>query len=1007
MPAIPSFCRQTGLLLLTLWVAASAAAAPPELDGLAKEIAAFTASPAPAGPTSRELLGRLSLFEQQARSEPAGAARQAELDRLEALHRELGRAGFAAVRSAGNSEGLAADGTIAGVVTYQGAPIEGTRVRAFTTGGLYLTDTFSGADGRYSLTLPPGTYLIHADPPVERDLAPQLYLGVVCRFYFNCPFQNGTPQVLPSGGNLVVNFQLAKLGGIEGQLRARESAAPLAEGEVFIYDSAGIFEGNTFVGADGRYAIGGLLPGDYYVVAASYGDRVGMIYRDVACYQPRYTLTLFCPRELGAKVRVAVDQVTSGIDFDLYRGATIEGRILDAASGLPPTGSGLVVARRPDYVIVAQGQLQFQDGTYKVEGLLGGRYYLQAEGGGYTSQFYRGNDCIDGPHCLAGALAIDVETGGTYSGIDFQLNRLGTLSGRIFDETGSGLDGARVSVQDRRSTTIFRETTTDITGFYSFSELPAVEVAIKAEHSSYVPEYYDNVDARLGVAAATPVKVPAGSLISGIDLRLAKRGSLVGRVVAAESGAAVSCTYFLIPVDANPDEQPQDSCQEGGRFEATNLLPGRYYLQARDYNRADYLYGKGSCNHSLTSFLCDLSQGTPIEVRAGETTGPIVIPLELSASLGLSFDFVSSGNSPEPDGRFRLFEEGGQEVLQYRVEYPQSPFLRNLAPGTYRAVFEGGPDWQSFAFDGVACGRWYCDPWRGAAIPLAAGESRGGIHFRLEPLPPYAGCTPSDTALCLNQGRYEVKATWRDFGGASGAGRAQALTADTGYFYFFSPDNLEVMVKALNGCEARLGHHFWVYGAGLTNVQVELRVRDTLTGEIKLYSNALGQTFQPILDSGAFATCDAVEPAGLAAEEAKLAAAAAEPGLGAPLEAASGATTAYCDGVLSPALCLAGRFRVLLDYRTIYGYFSSAFPVPITSDTGAFYFFDSNNLEVVVKMLDACSSQLPGFWVFASGLTDIEVQIQIEDLATGRKKTYQRGPGPFSPILDLGSFPSS
>ena len=51
--------------------------------------------------------------------------------------------------------------------------------------------------------------------------------------------------------------------------------------------------------------------------------------------------------------------------------------------------------------------------------------------------------------------------------------------------------------------------------------------------------------------------------------------------------------------------------------------------------------------------------------------------------------------------------------------------------------------------------------------------------------------------------------------------------------------------------------NFWVFASGLTDVQVNLEVVDTWTGEIWERDTALGEPFPPALDTGAFDTCAA------------------------------------------------------------------------------------------------------------------------------------------------------
>ncbi|MEE8522333.1 MAG: hypothetical protein V3T72_00245, partial [Thermoanaerobaculia bacterium] len=76
---------------------------------------------------------------------------------------------------------------------------------------------------------------------------------------------------------------------------------------------------------------------------------------------------------------------------------------------------------------------------------------------------------------------------------------------------------------------------------------------------------------------------------------------------------------------------------------------------------------------------------------------------------------------------------------------------------------------------------------------------------------------------------------------------------DSGLFWFFDPDNWEMMIKVLDGCG--FNDHFWVFASATTNVEYTLRVTDTQTGVMKEYFNPLGNAAPAITDTGAFATC--------------------------------------------------------------------------------------------------------------------------------------------------------
>ncbi len=114
-------------------------------------------------------------------------------------------------------------------------------------------------------------------------------------------------------------------------------------------------------------------------------------------------------------------------------------------------------------------------------------------------------------------------------------------------------------------------------------------------------------------------------------------------------------------------------------------------------------------------------------------------------------------------------------------------------------------------------------------------------------------CIPSDTALCLNHGRFKVEATFQASGQAPGVAKVVKLTDETGYLWFFSSVNVEAVIKVIDACS--FNQRFWVYAGGLTDVQVDLTVTDTQTNTVKTFHNPQGAKFQPIQDSSAFATC--------------------------------------------------------------------------------------------------------------------------------------------------------
>jgi ELWxxDGT repeat protein len=104
-------------------------------------------------------------------------------------------------------------------------------------------------------------------------------------------------------------------------------------------------------------------------------------------------------------------------------------------------------------------------------------------------------------------------------------------------------------------------------------------------------------------------------------------------------------------------------------------------------------------------------------------------------------------------------------------------------------------------------------------------------------------------------------------------------------------------------------------------------------------------------------------------------------------------------------LCLGDRFRITVDWRDFRNRVGAGHAVPLTADTGAFWFFGPGNLEVVVKVLDACASPWKSHWVFAAGLTNVEATMRVEDLEGNESRQYRNTLGTkFQPIQDTKAF---
>lgn len=120
----------------------------------------------------------------------------------------------------------------------------------------------------------------------------------------------------------------------------------------------------------------------------------------------------------------------------------------------------------------------------------------------------------------------------------------------------------------------------------------------------------------------------------------------------------------------------------------------------------------------------------------------------------------------------------------------------------------------------------------------------------------------------------------------------------------------------------------------------------------------------------------------------------------------AGSTAPSCGGDLETTLCLQDeRFALTVEWSDPRsGDAGAGHPVDLTGDTGAFWFFDPNNLEMMVKVIDG--RPVNGhFWLFYGSLTDVELTLTVTDRDTGIERTFTKPPFVFASEGDTTAFP--
>ena len=273
-------------------------------------------------------------------------------------------------------------------------------------------------------------------------------------------------------------------------------------------------------------------------------------------------------------------------------------------------------------------------------------------------------------------------------------------------------------------------------------------------------------------------------------------------------------------------------------------------------------------------------------------------------------------------------------------------------------------------------------------------------------------CRDGSEYLCLRDGRFEVRAHWSkpddDAEYGSGVAVPVEVSDESGLFWFFDPQNIELVVKVLDG--RTINGSYWVFFGALSDVEYWLTVTDSDTGDRQTYHNppkeVCGQK-----DLMAFGD-PATSLTRLSSGDRGV------PGFdllrmnAVPLDVTGIGRSSHGGGRCEMGenrLCLLDdRFSVEVGFVDPNGDTGleepgQVIPSLTTDQTGFFWFFISSNIELAVKMLDGRA--LNGkFWLLYGGLSDVEYTISVTDTVTGGVRTYRNEPGNICGRIDTESF---
>ena len=305
---------------------------------------------------------------------------------------------------------------------------------------------------------------------------------------------------------------------------------------------------------------------------------------------------------------------------------------------------------------------------------------------------------------------------------------------------------------------------------------------------------------------------------------------------------------------------------------------------------------------------------------------------------------------------------------------------------------------------------------------LRSGRAGGGFEYSQQVSATTGAfgdaCRTGEEFLCLRESRFEVQVHWKNNERVGNYGIGRSVPVDvsdeSGLFWFFNPDNIELVVKVLDG--RAIDDHHWVFYGALSDVEYWITVQDVVAGVRRTYHNMQGRICgqndtKAFPESGVFAVAaTAAEGGSMGSTGVDLLRIEALPfgptGVALPVDG---------DGRCEPGperLCVLDN-RFSLEVRFIDPNESNpgvdlekaatVVDSLTTAETGFFWFFTPSNIELAAKMLDGRATN-GHFWLFYGGVSDVGYTLTVTDTVTGLTEDYTNEPGSICGEVDTETF---
>lgn len=607
------------------------------------------------------------------------------------------------------------------VDSVSGLAIPSLRVDALSSGGWIVASTSTDVVGRYSLGGQFGTTYVLAAAAPSSPYRPELHDDIPCSP--TCSLSDGTPaEVVDGETSPGIDFALVRFGSISGRVIHAASSEPVAYGSVRIWSELGSLVRTVLSDANGDYSSGGLPDGVYYVSTANDNRFVDQLWDALPCWPT-------CDVSSGTPIAVSLGVTTPGIDFALERTGSVSGEVLEAGSGIELNsfvrlydGNGALV----------QSGYSYESAGYRIERLAPGNYFLVASSDAHRTKLFDDIACPLGPPTGCNPTSgtpVTVHLNAEVSGITFELDRLGSISGSVTDaQLGTVLDYPIVSIWNQAGELV--AVTQQYSGGWHQTGLEPGSYTVTAEHPLYQTGLYDGIACAPAPSGCdptngTPVPVTLGSETPGVDLALERKGSISGVLRDHASGQPIAGYGVARAYDSAGTLVQSVSTASGGVYQLDGLEGGNYFVSGSAPGYSWRLYDDLPC-----SWGCLPTVGTPVAVVVGATSAGIDLDLRPAGTIA-GVVSTTVGGASTASVAVRAYNTLGQFEASTNAD-SNGNYSLQVPAGTWFVVARGGI-YAAQLFDGMECPNGWCDVVSGTPVSVTSQGTTAGIDFLLSP----------------------------------------------------------------------------------------------------------------------------------------------------------------------------------------------------------------------------------------------------------------------------------